>query len=293
MAVARADIPRGYSAEVILDSVSPAGARVTTMVWRYPRYIHAEVMTYRMLSRNTSSSRAIPVERMIQQVLREPAGPVWWGKNQRGMQAREELQGWRKAAAKQLWYGGRYSACLEAYINSRLGLHKQVTNRGLEKWMYITAIITASPVAWENLFRQRVHPDAQPEFQHVARLAQVCYSTSIATERTLHAPLMRSEDELELRSIVGTPRVELIKRVSTARAARVSYLTHNGRRDIAEDLRLYGDLSTAQPPHTSPFEHVLMAHEDPAHRCGNIFGWTQHREEVDPYFIHFIQEEAA
>jgi hypothetical protein len=282
----------GFQAEVLLDSVSLPGARLTTMQWRYPRFIHAEVMTYRMFSRNTSSSRAIPLKTMIRQVIKEPAGPVYWGRNTRGMQAKEELTGFRLWLAKQLWYKPRYVIVLVALCMAWLPLHKQVGNRLLEPWMWITAIITASPVAWENCWRQRVHPDAQPEFQCIATLAQACYNSSVPTVRTVHAPLIRDEDSDDLlvyASEGGVPPTDVVQSVSVARCARASYLTHRGVRDLREDMRLYRDLRVASPPHTSPFEHSATAHEDPAYRSGNFFGWVQHREQVDPHFIHWIE----
>lgn len=281
----------GFSARVVLDSVSPVGARITTMEWVYPRFIHAEVMTYRMFSRNTSSSRAIPIKKMAERVLSDPAGPVWWGRNQQGMQAREELVGWRKWTAQQLWYKSRY-----AMVGTALGmyyisdLHKQVANRVMEPWYWITAVITASPVAWENCFRQRVHPDAQPEFRHLAILALEAYHGSKPEERIVHAPFVYGHE-------TDIPSVDALKRVSVARCARVSYETHLGYRDLGADLDLYKKLHLEQDdgevPHTSPAEHVLTAHDDPSYRSGNVFGWVQHREEVDPYFVHFIEDYAA
>jgi hypothetical protein len=279
----------GFHAEVLLDSISPSGARLTTMEWRYPRMIHAEVMTYRMFSRNTSSSRAIPLKTTIKRVIQEPAGPVYWGRNQPGMKAREELTGWRLWLAKQLWYKTRYVLVLVALCLAWLPLHKQVGNRLLEPWMWITAIITGSPVAFENCWRQRCHPDAQPEFQRIATLARACYNESTPVERTLHAPLIRDQDRddmLAYASENGQAPPDVVQAISTARCARTSYMTHHGTRDIRQDLRLYRDLRTAEVPHSSPWEHSATAHENPNHRSGNIFGWTSHREEVDPYFIH-------
>lgn len=80
------------TAKVIADSISVAGARITTLELRYPRFIHAEFMTHRMFSRNASSSRAIPVERLIQDILDDTAMPIHWGKNQPGMQAKPESE---------------------------------------------------------------------------------------------------------------------------------------------------------------------------------------------------------
>ena len=50
----------GYSVRVLLDSVSPGGVRLVTMEARYPRFIHSEILTHRMFSRNAASSRALP-----------------------------------------------------------------------------------------------------------------------------------------------------------------------------------------------------------------------------------------
>jgi len=91
------EIGKGYRARIILDSINPVGCRLTTWELRYPRMVHDELLTHRLFSRNAASSRAIPNERLIAQVLDDPAMPVWWGKNQSGMQAREELSDERTA----------------------------------------------------------------------------------------------------------------------------------------------------------------------------------------------------
>ena len=79
-------------AEVIADSVpSFPGRRLTTFVLKFPRFILPEFNTHRMLSKNASSSRAIPVQKMIDAVIDGPAVPMFWGKNQPGMQAQVEL----------------------------------------------------------------------------------------------------------------------------------------------------------------------------------------------------------
>jgi thymidylate synthase ThyX len=62
------------TALIIEDSINRAGVRLVTMQLRYPRFVHAEFMTHRVFSRNASSSRAIPVAKMIKQVREEPRG---------------------------------------------------------------------------------------------------------------------------------------------------------------------------------------------------------------------------
>ena len=64
-----------------------------------------------------------------------------------------------------------------------------------------------------------------------------------------------------------------------AACARVSYLTHDGRRDYAEDVALCGRL--AESGHMSPLEHVAQAvpASSPVARCGNFrAGWHQLRK---------------
>src|ERR1700736_4652442 len=121
----------GFSARVLLDSISPAGVRLTTMEVRYPRFIHSEVMTHRVLSRNSSSSRAIPIRKMIDAVRAEPAMPTWWGKNQSGMQAREQLDPAARALAEAEWRLALQDALAHAerFASSEINLHKQLVNR--------------------------------------------------------------------------------------------------------------------------------------------------------------------
>ncbi len=78
-------------AKIIADSINPVGCRLTTFVLTYPRFIHSEFLTHRALSRNSASSRAIPVATMIANIKANPAVPIFWGKNQKGMRAKEEM----------------------------------------------------------------------------------------------------------------------------------------------------------------------------------------------------------
>src|SRR5690606_30080072 len=118
------------------------------MQLRYPRFIHAEFMTHRAFSRNASSSRAIPVHKMLSQVWNDPATPIHWGASRPGMQAREELKGWKRKAAQAIWKLAGRAACVFAWGAMKLGLHKQVANRILEPWQYIHVVVTATD--WDN-----------------------------------------------------------------------------------------------------------------------------------------------
>ena len=72
----------GLCARVLLDSISPAGVRLTTMEATFHRFILPEFNTHRAFSRNAASSRAIPIKKVIAAVRDDPAMPVFWGKNQ-------------------------------------------------------------------------------------------------------------------------------------------------------------------------------------------------------------------
>ena len=118
-------------ASVVLDSVSPDGHRLTTFKLRYPRWIHSEFLTHRVFSRNSSSSRAVPVRKRIAEV-RDPnlrATPIYWGKNQGGMQADVEMDAWAIHEAKKRWQLAALSAAIHAEQLDRLGMHKQLVNR--------------------------------------------------------------------------------------------------------------------------------------------------------------------
>src|SRR5579885_182575 len=116
-------------ARIVADSVNPVGNRLTTLVLTYPRFIHCELLTHRMLSRSSASSRAIPINRMMDRIRQEPARPIHWGKNQSGMQAEAELDETTKTVAKSIWDSALTSALHWAEEMIKVGVHKQVANR--------------------------------------------------------------------------------------------------------------------------------------------------------------------
>ena len=124
------------SAKVLADSIARHNRRITTLVMEFPRVVLPEFNTHRVFSKNTSSSRAIPIEKMIQKVIDEPFIPEHWGKNQKGMSAREELTGDQLAQAKLAWMRARDRAVDSARELHAAGLHKQLCNRVIEGFSY-------------------------------------------------------------------------------------------------------------------------------------------------------------
>lgn len=265
----------GYEAKVLADSVSPAGVRLTTLEVTFPRFILAEVNTHRMLSRSSASSRAIPVEKRIKAVEEDPFVPEAFGRNRKGMQATEVLEGNDAPDAQEEWSAAARNAVVYAKGLARLGVHKQHANRLLEPFLWHTAIISATE--WDNFFALRCHPDAQPEFRRTAEAMRDARDAS--TPRTIHnwhLPYVDPEEKLALEVAgMSLPDVAL---VSSMRCARVSYLTHDGKRDPEADKARALELIAAG--HMSPFEHAAHALAESTTFVGNFRGWAQRRKFI-------------
>jgi len=260
---------------IIADSITDGGSRLITWCWEYQRMIHAEIMTHRALSRNASSSRAIPASKLRERVLNAPAIPVHWGQNQAGMQASAEVTD--IDAARAWWLEGRDLMAAHHAKGEALGLHKQIVNRQIEPWMMISTIISATDHS--NLFHLRKHAMAEPNFQVVASLAWELFHNHMPVFIQIngwHLPYVNASD-MEV-----SKRTEDLLKLSTARCARVSYLTHDGKRDRAKDFELHDTLAATatkgeDPMHASPLEHPALAVGGRA-RIGNFEGWKQYRK---------------
>jgi thymidylate synthase ThyX len=255
------------SAKIICDSISPAGHRLTTFECVFPRIILAEVNTHRVLSRNSASSRAIPIEKMIQRVLEDPYVPTHWGKNQRGMQAERDVDSDSRNQAEVIWFESRDDAIGNAQRLLDVGIHKQITNRLLEPFMWHTALVTGTE--WSNFFNLRDNKDAHPDFRDLAHAMRELRAKSEPIKRGYqdwHTPLAWDEDLdgfIDDARNLGLPDPnwdELRCKVSVGRCARVSYLTHDGKRDPQADVDLCERLLSSG--HMSPFEHVARPMTD-------------------------------
>lgn len=268
--------------KVISDSISPLKSRLTTFALRYPRFIHAEFMTHRVFSRNASSSRAIPVKKVFKTIQDDPAMPVHWGKNQKGMQADEEVDNFTAEICQSLWLEARDKVLDIASSLEGMGIHKQVVNRLLEPWSHISVVVTATE--WDNFFMLRCHPDAQPEIRELAeKMCALYYShTPVRVDYgQWHLPFIKDKERLAPGHYGkdGRPKNEpLLIKASTARCARVSYLTHDNKDPVLdEDIGLHDKLLSSK--HMSPFEHPAtpMANLD---FSGNFRGWMQYRKMI-------------
>ena len=280
---------------ILADSIGPAGVRLTTFDIIYPRFIHAEIMTHRAFSRNAASSRAIPAKKLRERIIAEPALPVFWGKNQAGMQAAEQVDD--PEAFKAWWLRGLEVIAKLHEEGEAAGYHKQIVNRIIEPWMHIEVILTADQYGLANMFHQRCHKDAQPEFQALATAMRDAVLASAPEQLKVgewHLPLIKLEEdypEVDRRvphldeddgTIHDEAFTDFLKKISVGRCARVSYLNHNGVRSIDDDIALHDRLKAStesnNPGHYSPFEHQAQALWAPS-TVGNFTGWKQYRKE--------------
>lgn len=147
------------SVKVLADSISEKGDRITSFELEYPRFLHCELMTHRVLSKNSSSSRAIPIGSMIDYTMNNMAMPVFWGKKKKGMQATEEIN---PEVAKFLWVESFQNAVQSLKKMDEVLLHKQIANRILEPFQMMKVVLTGTD--FDNFFNLRFHTDTLPEF---------------------------------------------------------------------------------------------------------------------------------
>jgi hypothetical protein len=212
---------------------------------------------------------------MIEQVEKNPVIPIHWGKAQKGMQAYEVLSGLDANECKDLWLTAR-DYCLGAAEAMMInGLHKQIINRILEPWMWCTVICTGSQGAWNNFWALRCHPEAEPHMQNIAehtRDAANASETDRLFEGDWHLPLIGFEGDEQLSASDAV-------KVSAGRCARVSYLLHDGTRNVQADIDLCQRLVTSK--HFSPTEHQAMCSEVVDGQGGNLGnGWVQFRKTL-------------
>ena len=291
------------SAKVIADSINPRGVRITTFELNYPRIIHAELLTHRVFSRNSASSRAIPVATVINLVENDPAMPVHWGKNQAGMQASEELNDLDKVAVQGLWLEACKQAVSIAKIMDGIKAHKQVINRITEPYQHMKVVVTAT--SYENWFWLRANKEADPTIAALAGEMKTAYDESKPTELRYgewHMPYVNTAFKYADNNPRGTQvfldendkeiTTEEALMISASCCAQTSYRKTDGTLEKAE--LVFKRLIESEPVHASPVEHQAQCFDDSyywpvgvTHRdrqgiyhSGNFKDWLQYRQLI-------------
>ena len=258
-------------AEILADSVNAAtGDRITTFVLpRFPKILCQEILVHRILSRNSASSRAIPSNKVIENILADPYIPTFT-RNIKGMQGINDLSIKQVSDAQSVWQRAMHEAIGSVKKLIEIGVHKQECNRAIEPFMRIPIILTATD--WRNFFELRTKDDVQPDFREVARTMAVLYQESKPKElypNDWHLPFISYSPAAEVKDIL---------KISTARCARVSYLNHYGMINLESDYSLHDRL--IEERHNSPLEHAAKALPEST-PCRNFKGWMQYRVHVE------------
>lgn len=273
------------SAKVIADSVFN-GTRIISLEVEMHRFILAENNTHKRQSRNIQSSRAIPVLRQLEQISNDPAMPVFYGKNESGMVANEELSPEEIEDCKRIILWMRDCCVMGVKQLHSIGLAKQTANRYVEPWMWTKGVVTATESAWNAMFKLRCHYAAQPEirvlFEEIQKAIEVSTPRKLK-EGELHIPYVTilqgdrgtyytTSDDPSSDDLLS--EAEAIK-VSSSCIAQVSYRRLDDSLEKAENIYNMlnlpeGGVYPDDPPHFSPTEHIAIAAKGFKHLSGNL-----------------------
>ena len=266
------------TAKVIADSINETGQRLTTFELEFPRLILSECNTHGAIEKNTSSSRAIPVAKMLAHILEQNLKPIYFGSKKSGMQAGNELTGEGLDFVKCVWGSSLESAVEYAEMLDKAGVAKEVTNRITEPYQLIKAVWSATD--WDNWFNLRLEKDADP---NICMLAYKMYEAMSKSKPTLlkkgeyHLPYVGKYDIPVAYSDLGGYEYETGYNVfyydkecdhtiehcltleeaikySVASCAQVSYRSEGMTLDKAE--KIWNMLVKSEVVHASPLTHV-------------------------------------
>lgn len=252
--------------EFIQGSIAPCKTKITTLVLEYPRAIHAQLLTHRVFSKNSSSSRAVPIKSAIDQIDQNPAQYIWT-ENQSGMSGEVITDPVKlnkiNEAMTNLWNLTKRTVL---YLGSKeseggLNVHKQNAARFLEPFQNIRIVLTSTE--WENWDWLRIDSAAQPEIAQLAKLMHEARESGEymeLTEGDWHVPFIVRKinpDNGELTYHHPETDVELTiqeaKELSMSICAQTSFRKEDYSDKKTENV--IGKLFTGNKVHASPSEH--------------------------------------
>lgn len=264
----------GYDCWVERDSVSEDGVRLTSFVITIPKHCLQEFNTHGMIARSAASFRAIPSYKVVDMTM-EGDGFYMpdFGKNQPGMVESDEPY----TELEMLMLKKKWKECAEAMAAAchfffSMGVHKQHANRLMEPFAWAPVVCTATD--WDNFFALRTNDNAYPPLRKVARMMYLLRKDSVPkrlSEGQWHLPFIEDDEQERF-------GIEMAKKVSVGRCARVSYLNHLGERNPFDDVKLADRLISEIPRHVSPYEHV--ATPSPGLRGHKFRSWLQLRKLI-------------
>ena len=290
------------SAEIVADSLDSRGNRLTSLLITFPRIILAEINTHRMLSKNTSSSRAIPFKKMVEAEQNNPFIPIAWQKEHKGMQGTDYIVDRSLVIhIEKDWLDARDYAVHQAKRLSELGeVTKQLCNRLLEPFMWTTMLITGSKEGWDNFFelrcpqyelglrRENIYFKSKKEYQEYLKLSGFTYTVPEENWKILNkgqaeihmmalaeciydavnesTPKQLQENEWHLPMISDLESLKLSTddqiKLSVGRAANTSYTVVGDGKELTLEHAIKIHDKCKELNHSSVFEHCARAMSD-------------------------------
>lgn len=261
-----------FEIQILKHSRNPVGLEALTFQWTYERMIHAEMMTHRW-SRNYSSSRAIPYEKMMAWIGADPAQSIHVGSNRAGMQSGAEIdnveQFRKEIIAKQ-----QEMRVWTDYLVDTFDPHKEVINRYNEPWGWITGMGTMGRDQFLNFIALRCTKFANPNIQRVAINALRLYSVSTPQDLLVdewHTPYF---DDYIPYGPTTNPEVRTALIWSGARSAWISYNNPDKNATFEMAQKRHDDCVTLK--HATPLEHQLRARPNTG-KTGLVPGYDSYR----------------
>lgn len=276
------------SATIIADSINTHGNRLTTFVLSFPQIVVKEFLRHRSFSNNSASQRAIPFEKNISYTTDKLWYPRQWTRTHKGMQGFDYFTEDERVELDAIHLETYEFLVKQATRLHSKGVSKQLVNRYIEQFGYVTMITTATE--WENFFALRAHDAAEIHIQDLAYKMLDAYNASepkLLQPGEWHIPFGDQFDEQRLIwgnfEGVDWPKqiLEWKLKIATARCARISYNNFEGKDDYVEDIKLHDRLLAGG--HMSPFEHCAKALDysdryEPEVLTGNFRGFIQYRK---------------
>lgn len=260
------------SAKVICDSISEQGVRITTFEVEAPRIILAEINTHNAISKNCSSTRAITLEKAINQVQTNGFTPLYWGEKKAGMSADKELD--NITLANLSWETAKHNAVNSVKTLDSERLHKQIAGRLLEPFQMVKQVLTATD--FDNFFNLRIHPTSQPEICMLAyKMHQAMQDSNpvLLRDGEFHLPYIErynavnpdNTDEVIDDAVIYmvpsdsgngwmTLSLQEAIKISASCCAQVSY--RNTDMSLEKADKIFNMLVKADVLHASCFEHL-------------------------------------
>lgn len=251
---------------------------ITTLLCEYPRYIHSEIMTHRQLSRNSGSSRATPFNIYCERIIKDPAFFAELGINRSGMNADSVLNKENAEAFKHEYMQLMHHTVDTAMSwSAKYNLHKQIINRVLEPYVRTSTVITATE--WDNfLYTRAIAKGVEPVMHLLANCIKqaVDYANENAKDGVAHLPFVTDNE-------FNTCSLKDCVKHAVSRSARCTILSNVTKKlsTIEEDEKLYNWLSSADPMHASPFEHIAFATKSYEPYYNLRGGWMSQRFVLD------------